>query len=465
MTIQLTRPFTEMSDAERAIISGEMDTLIAALSPELRAQLKYKWEFWRRPDQIRPPGGHRFWYTKCGRGWGKTRVGAEETREAIKLTGSIALVGPTTQDIRKFMIEGVSGLHSVFPPDQRPHYEPSKIQVTFHNGAIAGLYTAEEPLRLRGPQHGFAWLDEPASFVHGKDVMDNLRFGLRLGRKPWAVLTGTPKPAVWLREFAAEPVVITTRGTLYDNIHNLAESFIEDILGRYEGTRLGRQEVHGEDLDDIEGALWQEKVLDRNRLATFDPADPLASINAWLLDQGRKPIKRTNVWRTIVAVDPPGETAECGIVVVTAPTQGRSGVDHAVVLEDASLSGPPERWGKQVASTARRWNAERVYVESNQGGDMTRATIHAVDPTIRVEKITAKISKGARAEPVSALYERGLVHHAGFFPLLESQMVSWVPGEGKSPDRIDACIHGIASLLIARSSFGSTVQSAVDRRI
>lgn len=465
MTVSLARTWEKMSDAERAILSGEMETLRASLSPEELVRLNYKWEFWRRPNQIRPTAKHRFWYMRCGRGFGKTRTGAEETRKAIESFPRIALVGPTTLDIRKIMIEGVSGLEAVFPPDQRPLYEPSKVQVTFHNGAIGSLYTAEEPKRLRGPEHGWAWVDEPASFDRGKDVMNNLRLGLRLGRSPWALLTGTPKPAQWLRDFAARPEVIVTGGALYDNIQNLAETFIEDILSQFEGTRLGRQEVHGEDLDDTEGSLWKERILNRNRMATFDRLDPLVAVNAWLLDHDRKPLRRTNVWRTIVAVDPPGETAECGIIVATAPTEGRSGIDHAVVLEDASISGPPETWGKQVASTARRWNAERVFVEANQGGDMTRSTIHAVDPKLRVEKINARISKGARAEPISALYERGLIHHAGFFPMLESQMTTWVPNEGKSPDRLDALVHAIASLLLTHEEVESQVHSPAKRRI
>ena len=206
-------------------------------------------------------------------------------------------------------------------------------------------------------------------------------------------------------------------------------------------------------------------MIDRSRLAGFDPAQPLKAINALLLDKGKPAIIDRRAWRIIVGVDPPGETAECGIVVAMAPVQGRAGYDRAVVLEDASTAGRPEEWGARVASAARKWKAERVVVESNQGGDMVRATIHAVDPNLRVEKITAKLSKGARAEPISAMYERGLVHHAGFFPLLEAQMVSFVPGEGRSPDRMDALVHCIASLLPPQPMQRAAVMSPVSRRL
>lgn len=462
------RSWVEMSDAERAIISGEIDELRRDLSPEELERLTYLWPFWRRPNQARPDGmgdRYRVWFLKAGRGFGKTKTGAETTREMIEVESRIALVAPTAADVRDVMIEGESGLLSVFPRTQRPLYEPSKRRVTFHNGAMATLFSAEEPERLRGPQHGFAWVDEPASMPRGEDAFSNLLLGLRLGRAPWALLTGTPKPARWLRALSQREDTVVTSGSTYENMANLAPGFIRDVLGRYEGTRLGRQELHAEFIDDVEGALWTEVILDSGRMASWDLATPWGHLNRWLADHSLPSILERRPWRTIVAVDPPGETAECGIIVACAPVQGRAGVDHAVVLEDCSLAGRPEEWGAQVARAAKRWNAERVVVESNQGGDMVRATIHAVDPTIRVEKITARLSKAARAEPVSALYERQLVHHAGFFPMLESQMVTWVPGEGKSPDRMDALVHAIATLLIAHPVVPASVTSAAQRRL
>jgi phage terminase large subunit-like protein len=299
----------------------------------------------------------------------------------------------------------------------------------------------------------------------GQETLDNLLFGLRLGARPWAMITGTPKPVRWLRALAERSDSISTTGNTFENRANLAPGFIDDILARYDGTRLGRQEIYAEWLDDTEGALWTEAVIDRNRLSTFDLGRPWQTLNAWLGIVGKPATLDRRAWRTIVAVDPPGETAECGIVVACAPVQGRAGVDHAVILEDASMIGRPEEWGRQVVAAARRWNAERVIAESNQGGDMVRATIHAVDPEIRIDKVTAKVSKAARAEPISALYERGLVHHAGFLPALESQMTSWVPGSEKSPDRMDALVHAVANLLQERPVAPSSVQSVASRRI
>lgn len=457
-----------MSDAERAIVTGEIDSIRDGLSPEAEEYLAFLWSFWRRPNQAQPAGmgdQYRIWLLLAGRGFGKTRTGAETTRDIINTCGRIALVGPTAADVRDVMVEGESGLLSVFPPGERPEYEPSKRRVTFHNGATATLFSAEEPERLRGPQHEWFWADEPASWARGEDALSNLLLGLRLGRTPWGLMTGTPKPARWLRALAQRHDTVVTTGTTYDNVANLASGFVEDVLGRYEGTRLGRQELHAEWLDDVEGALWLESIIDRTRLAGVDHKDPRRAINAWLTDNGKPAIADRRPWRVVVAVDPPGETAECGIVVAMAPVQGRAGIDHAVVLEDASTAGRPEEWGAAVCAAARRWGAERVVVETNQGGDMVRATIHAVDPNLRVEKITAKHSKAARAEPVSALYERGLVHHAGFMPMLESQMVSWVPGDAKSPDRLDALVHAIAFLLVANPVARASVQSPTNRRL
>lgn len=457
-----------MSDAEIAVATGEIDAIRAGLSPEQELDLMYRWAFWRRPNQT-PPASlgdeYRIWALIAGRGFGKTRVGAETTRQMTEVCGRIGLVGPTAADVRDVMIEGESGLLSVFPPSERPIYEPSKRRVTFANGAIATTYSAEEPDRLRGPQHEWVWGDEPASWARGEDAMSNLLLGLRLGRAPWLLLTGTPKPARWLRALSQRPDTIVTTGSTYDNVANLASSFVTDILGRYEGTRLGRQELHAEWLDDVEGALWTEAMIDAARISGHNPADPLAAINRLLVANGRPAIADRRPWRVIVAVDPPGETAECGITVATAPVQARAGLDHCIVLEDASTAGRPEEWGRAVVSAATRWGADRIIVESNQGGDMVRATIHAVNPNVRVEKITAKHSKAIRAEPVSALYERGLVHHSGFFPLLESQLLSWVPGEGKSPDRLDALVHAIAYLCVAYPVVRANVLNPTSRRI
>lgn len=456
------------SRAERLVRLGLWSEFVEGLSDEEAQALLWDWDYWARPNQQIPGGmgsDYRIWLIRAGRGAGKTRAGAETTRKMIDHVERIALVAPTAADARDTMVEGESGILAVFPPDDRPNYEPSKRRITFRNGARAFTFSADEPERLRGPQHGWAWIDEPASMPRGQDAIDNLLLGLRLGKGPWAMMTGTPKPARWLRALADRPDTITTTGSTYDNRANLAEGFIADILARYEGTRLGRQEILAEWLDDVEGALWTEQIIDRTRLASFDPSRPWQSLNAWCEAVGLPALLDRRPWRIIVAVDPPASTAECGIVVATAPTQGRAGADHAVILEDATIAGRPEEWGAQIAATARRWNASRVVVESNQGGDMVRSTIHAVDPTIRIEPVHAKVSKQARAEPISALYERRLVHHAGFMPLLEAQMTSWVPGSEKSPDRMDALVHAVTHLLPDRPAARSVVRSAANRRL
>ena len=452
------------SQIDRWRDSGELAGIVEALSNDEAHAFQYLWEVWARGNQKIPDGmGDRFrmWLFRAGRGSGKSRSGAEACRLMSESVERIALIAPTAADVRDVMIEGDSGLLSVFPPDERPVYEPSKRRVTFSNGARAFAYSGEEPERLRGPQHFWAWVDEPASMPRGRETFDNLLFGLRLGSNPWVMVTGTPKPVQWLRELEAREDTITTVGSTYDNQQFLAPTFIEDMLGRYEGTRLGRQELYAEWLEDVEGALFTQQMLDASRLAVFDLSRPWESLaqHTGITYTDRRP------WRTIVAVDPPGETAECGIVVACAPVQGQAGVDHCVLLEDASIAGRPEEWGKQVASVARKWNAERVVVEANQGGDMTRATIQAVDQGLRIEKITAKVGKAARAEPVSALFERGMVHIAGFLPQLESQACAWVPGISKSPDRLDAMVHAVATLLTEKPVVRASVRSATQRRI
>jgi phage terminase large subunit-like protein len=281
------RPWEQLSDAERAILSGEINEIRKDLTPEAEEYLAFYWDFWRRPNQGRPNGmgkEYRIWMLLAGRGFGKSRVGAEETRKQIELCERVALVGPTAADVRDVMVEGESGLLSVFPPSQRPEYEPSKRRVTFHNGAIATLFSAEEPDRLRGPQHEWAWIDEPASMPRGEEALSNLLLGLRLGDKPWVLITGTPKRIGWLRALSERADTKVTRGSTYDNVANLAPGFVEDILGRYEGTRLGRQELHAEWLDDVFTPLtWP------NPGARLTPGSrPEASQRSWTAGRGAR---------------------------------------------------------------------------------------------------------------------------------------------------------------------------------
>jgi len=424
-----------LADALAASHMSALDLLLEdpafaeSLDDETANALMHDWSMIRRPGQIRPANmgrGRRVWLLKAGRGYGKTRTGAEETRDRIEHVQRIAFVGVTVGDVRDTMIEGESGLHAVFPGHQRPEYIASKRRVEFHNGAFALIYSGEEPDRLRGPQHEWAWVDEPASFKRRPDEMlSNLLLGLRLGAEPWALFTGTPKTTPWLRDLAADPRTVVTGGSTYENIANLSPEFVADVLGRYEGTRLGRQELHAEFLDDVEGALWTERIIERFRWHQWE---------------------RSDAWTVVVGVDPPGETAECGIVTVAGPTTPQE-TSHAVVLADDSMAGRPEAWGRQVVATWKRTNADRVLVERNQGGDMVRAVVHAVDPSCPVEKLTAKGTKQDRASPIATLYERGRIHHVGYWPLLEEQMVTWVPSDAKSPDRIDALVHALTEVL------------------
>lgn len=444
------RPLSNsLSNVELAVKNGEFDGIVDGLSEKEKEKLLYDWSQWSRPNQRMPQSmgsRYRIWMIRAGRGYGKTRTGAEACRVMAQKVSRIALVAPIGADIRDVMVEGESGIMAVCPPDERPTRHYGRRNIEFPSGCRAFFYSAEEPDRLRGPQHEWGWIDEPASMRRGPDILSNMMLGLRLGRNPWAMLTGTPKPVKWLRDLADRKDTFVTSGSTFENIGNLAPSFIEDIVERYEGTRLGRQELHAEWLDDVEGALWSEEIIDQYRIAGWNRDDPWRSLNDWLGKGGEPARVDRRPWRTVVAVDPPGYTAECGIVTASAPVRPRLGYDHAVVLSDDSTAGTPERWGQAVISAWRNSNASEVWVEGNQGGDMARAVIHAVDSTCPVRMLTARRSKSARAEPIAAMYEKGWIHHVGFLPMLESQMVTWVPSEGKSPDRVDAMVHAMRVL-------------------
>jgi phage terminase large subunit-like protein len=449
------RDVSSLSDFEVAVIHGIITENIVLTETEAEV-LATDWGLHARPSQRVPMSMgalYRIWMIRAGRGFGKTRTGGETARAMSERTSRIALVAPTRAEVRDIMVEGQSGILSAFPSWDRPTYEPTRRRVVFPSGCLGFMYSAQDPDRLRGPEHGWAWIDEPASMRGGGDMMSNLLLGLRMvlndGGEPWALMTGTPKMLPWMRKLDESESTLTTRGSTYENISNLAPSFIVDVIDRYEGTRLGRQELHGEFLDDVEGALWTMDVMNDNRIpGKFDVLNAWEMLASWLHEKGRPAVASAGrAWRTIVAVDPPGETAECGIVVGSAPVNGRGGRDHAIVQADYSMAGRPEEWGAQVVKAYRETGAQAVYVEANQGGDMTRSTIHAVDNTVPVRKVTARVSKKARAEPVSALYERGYVHHVGFMPELEDQQVTWVPDSGKSPDRLDALVHLIRELL------------------
>ncbi|MFN3232927.1 MAG: DNA-packaging protein [Alphaproteobacteria bacterium] len=396
------------------------------------AILLHDWSFWARDAQAAPPGDWRVWLLLAGRGFGKTRAGAEWVREQARDGARrIALVAPTSADARDTMIEGESGLLAISPDWERPMWEPSKRRLTWTNGAIATAYSADEPDRLRGPQHDAAWCDEVAAWRY-PEAWDMLQLGLRLGADPRCVVTTTPRPTPLVRMLVGRSDCAISRGSSYDNAANLAPAFLEQIVRRYEGTRIGRQEIHAELLEDVPGALWQQAQLDTLRTEIV-PA----------------------LQRIVVAVDPPttsGPTAnECGIIVA-----GVSDARRVYVLADRSLAGSPHEWARQAVAAYHTHGADRLVAEVNQGGDMIEALVRQVDPDLAYKAVHARHGKKVRAEPVAALYEQNRVFHAGRFSALEDQMCAFSTAAGwtgsGSPDRVDALVWAISDLLPNRGA-------------
>jgi predicted phage terminase large subunit-like protein len=395
--------------------------------------LANSWAALARPNQLPPPGDWwQIWLLLAGRGFGKTRTLAEWVCEQVASGQAswIALVAATAADARDVLVEGESGILAVAPPWFRPIYEPSKRKLTWPNGAIARTYSAEEPDRLRGPQHDAAVCDELASWSR-PETWDMLQLGLRLGRNPRCLVATTPRPIKLIRDLLAREGhdVVVTRGSTYENRANLAPGFFNQVIRKYEGTRLGRQELNAELLEDTPGALWSHGVIDAARQA----AAP-------------------NLARIVVAIDPAatsGEDAdETGIVVVGKDTQG-----HGYVLADASGKYQPIEWAKIAIAAYRTHHADRIVAEVNNGGEMVANTLRMVDPNIPFTAVRASRGKVTRAEPVSALYEQGRVHHIGTFPQLEDQMTSFTSdfdrnAAGYSPDRLDALVWATTELLV-----------------
>lgn len=381
----------------------------------------FLWRAWARPSQIPPDGNWTTWLLLAGRGFGKTTSGSQFLREEVESGRSCraALVAPTAADARDIVVEGKSGVLSVFPPMHRPLYEPSKRRISFSNGAIATVYSAEEPDRLRGPEHDFAWSEELGSWRYPA-AWDNLQLGLRLGAHPRQVVTTTPRPVRTIRDLMRDPHTIVTRGTTYENRMNLSESFYRQVISRYEGTRIGRQELMGELLIDVPGALWVRSMFDVN-------------------------IPAPDLERIVVGVDPAASSGpdsdETGVLIA-----GRSANGHIFVLDDLSCRLRPEGWSRVAVMALHRYSADRVVAEKNNGGDMVGSVIHNVDPTCPVRLVSASRGKRVRAEPVSALYEQGLVHHVRPFPDLEDQLCTWTQTSKDSPDRMDALVWAVTEL-------------------
>jgi len=403
------------------------------LSPGALIELPFDWRFWARPEQIPPKGNWTTWLYMGGRGTGKTRSGAEWVVERA-LTGAgrrIALVAATLVDARDVMVEGDSGILAISPPWFRPHYEPSKRRLTWANGAIATLYSAEEPDSLRGPQHDSAWCDELAKWKYLNDAWDNLQFGLRLGRRPQQAVTTTPRALVALKSIIARSDTVVTRGTTYDNRHNLAPAFFTEVIRRYEGTRFGRQEINAELLEDVPGALWTRTLLDAARLKTGESPPDLV--------------------RVVVGVDPSGTRGgdDRDRVGIVAAGKGVDG--HAYVLADYTCSLSPNGWGRRVAEAVERHAADCVVAEQNFGGAMVESVLAAAGVSARVKMVTASRGKIVRAEPIAALYEQGRVRHALNLAALEDQFCAFTT-EGyvgqNSPDAADAAIWALTELML-----------------
>jgi phage terminase large subunit-like protein len=419
------------SPAERLIGSESGRRALAALDEREAEALLHDWRFIARPKQLAPEGTWRVWLLLAGRGFGKTRSGAEWVRGRVEggSAGRIALVAPTAADARDVMIEGESGLMAIAPARFRPHYEPSRRRLTWPNGAVATSFSADEPERLRGPQHDAAWCDELAAWRY-EEAWDNLMLGLRLGRDPRCVVTTTPRPMRLVRVLASSPdYVALSRGRTAENAAHLAPAFLAAIVKRYEGTRLGRQELEAELIEDVPGALWSRALLERE------------GVRVAVLPELR---------RIVVAIDPAATSGEAsdetGIVVAGVSFDG-----HGYVLDDLSGHWTPHQWASRALAAYRARAADRIVGEVNNGGEMVEATLRAIDPVAAFKAVRASRGKVVRAAPVAALYEKGHVHHLGAFPALEDQMCSFTGARARpSPDRLDALVWAITELMIER---------------
>lgn len=407
--------------------ASEREAFLATASDAQIAYLLYDWQANARVNQLLPPGDWTHWLVLAGRGFGKTRVGAETVRGWCEEYPIIHLVGPTTKSVRDVMIQGESGIMNCFPPHQRPLYEPSKGMLTFHTGAKAMTFSADEPERLRGPQCFAYWFDEMCASRFAEEAWDNLMFGFRLGDRPRGIITSTPKPTKLLKGIMVDPKTHVTRGSSYENRVHLAPAFFDTIIRKYEGTRLGRQELNAEILEDTPGALWKRQMIDATRIK--------ASEMHW--DQ---------IVRIVVAIDPAvsntEDSDETGIVVAALARSG-----HVVIVDDLSLKGSPLDWAKTAVAAYYSRRADRIVGEVNNGGDLVEANIRGVAPEVAFRAVRASRGKAVRAEPVAALYEQGRVHHVGAFPELEDQMCGWQPGEA-SPDRMDALVWAVTELVV-----------------
>jgi phage terminase large subunit-like protein len=419
----------------------DLTSLLSQLPPAKAEELLYTWKFWARPQQIAPTGDWNTWFINAGRGFGKTRAGVEWVRQKVMQGHKrIAAIAATNSDIERVMINGESGfLARCWKGDKtakgvplgKPLWSPTKRLLTWENGAYVQFFSAEEPERLRGPQFEVAWCDELAAWNKDRDTWDMLQFCLRLGKHPQICVTTTPKPTKLVRDILKNPKTVVTYGSTFDNSANLASTYIEAVKIQYEGTRLGRQELYAEVLDEASGALWDRQLLSTCEVEVDNPVEFAQTLA-----------------RVVVAVDPAvSANAESDMTGIVVAGQDINGVCY--ILQDATERYSPEGWAAKAIELYHEYGADRIVAERNQGGEMVRYTFKSVDETIPIKLVHASRGKFARAEPVSALYERGRVKHVKGLDALEDQMVQWEPlGSIGSPDRLDAMVWAVTELAL-----------------
>ncbi len=439
-----------------ALSPEEQAKRIEAMSFSDMLDFDVAFETWAHDSQLPPPGeGWRVWLMMAGRGFGKTRAGAEWVHKLARAgPRRIALVGATIDEARNLMVEGVSGLLSIARNNRSPvKWEPSLNRLTWPNGSVATLYSGDNPDGLRGPEHHIVWADELAKWRRAEESWNNMQMGLRLGSRPRALVTTTPRPGPLLEQIRAQEWTVETHGRTKDNIC-LPKRFVQVMLATYGGTRLGRQELDGELLSEAEGSLFPRALLERSRVnLPFDPPMLVAARSPNEPGYQHPPCPGGEFDRVVVGVDPPVSVGgdACGIVVA-----GRH-EGKLYVLADRTVEGvSPEGWAMAVARTSAEWNASHVIAEANQGGAMVKSVLNAADPDLRVKLVHATRGKSARAEPIAIRFERGQAFLAGCFPELEAELSGLqvggnYEGPSRSPDRADACIWALKELSETRS--------------
>lgn len=420
----------ELSDLPPEALRSEF----ATLDNKKAEKLLYDWSIWARPKQMLPPGDWTGWLYLAGRGSGKTRTAAETVRKWVEEAERpirIAIVAETAADARDVLVLGESGIMAVSPPWNKPIYQPTNRSLKWPNGSQAILFAGEVPDQLRGPQFHKAIVDELAKYRYPQETWDNLEFGLRLGDNPQVIITTTPRPIPIIKSMLTDPNFVVTRGSSYENISNLAPKYIQRVIKKYEGTRLGQQELHADILDDAQGALWSLQMIEPNRVR-------------------RAPQMR----RLVVGLDPAttsntdeGTPNETGILVCGLGVDG-----CGYVLKDASAVLSPLGWARAAITQVKQWHASGIIAERNQGGDMVKYTLNTIDGSIPITLVWASQNKGMRAQPISALSEQNKIKFLGSFPDLENQLTSLMPdgtylGTG-SPDRADAFVWAMRALML-----------------